>query len=581
MKDKVTIGNDYRVKVVEHDTGLYIVGEGKTRSFCNAHFHPFEKIIFMDGGDEEVYNCKVTLFFDDDPDDFEEIGVSLSNEDLTNVGRLARISDHIAVSPFAQYMAAFKMYIMKKFRKLKREGKARVKKGVRSSGVVYNPDTEKLEYCINNYSNGDIVAQQQVPILSRFYTKKLSHLDNVSEYMKDIIGLHYDYITVTILCWSAAVMAKGFSTKSVKNPALFSHGVNNSGKSALHKNIIGRLFDFKSSVMTHRESEPEQLFCSGQTPATLQRHGSASNVIPLLLDEFKYFRDTRLREMLSNFIRNAYDMTTVSKGIDYSASMQHYTIIRPLALTGESNFGDEQAIINRQIVIQHRRFSKEHQNRFRNFDFSKMKNLGYMMFDMLFKEQNITWKKYSNQKYEELNIDSRNYENIDFLYNGMQVINELCNEAVITEDMFENAVDHYVSFILSEDVSDVEEALTILNDFIRVQDKDRSFRGTQNLVDMKDNKLYIVFFPVYDELRRINLMNRKRDLTEILGKAGLSKHKNVSNKDMNGWRGHIYEFVASDFFSKIHADRYPYLFGDLDLDSKQESLNDIQIMMYE
>jgi hypothetical protein len=546
-----------RTRMVKARDG-YILESGKKRYYAtNWHFTPDERFIFEETNDVLIRGV-LTIYYS--PEDKENYPIVLDMKLFNTMKGLKEIHPEAMINVPMMFIGVLKSFVMG----LARSSKCPTHRALSYAGVIKYKD--KFVYCHQGYTTGDIIAfpnENAMAILRTSLMEKDAPMTRLDTLLTSVLMSHHSYIPATMLCWCAAVMAKRFSMMGIKTPILFSIGRHNSGKTALHKKLIGNFF-YMISPEQEKSGQKEATMhnLSGQSIATLQRLASLSNMHPLMLDEFKYQKDESLRMVMSDFLRNAYDEADVQKAFDSTGKMNTFKNVRPITMTGESSFKSEGAIINRSIQIRHKSFTEQQTKLHHAIKWEGMRYLGQRVLQHLLKEQSWTWASYSSDpKWE---IDTRNADAIEFLENGRRLINTVVGQEILTEDLFKEVVREYLTAIKSEDFTDAEELFGQMESFFLNNQHIYRRADPKKIILKKGDLLYVSFRPFARWLEKSKISTNKQALTEVLLKVGMIRHVPYPPREMSGY-SMVFSFDWLEFKSKIQVYDYPNLFKNIDL----------------
>jgi hypothetical protein len=145
---------------------------------------------------------------------------------------------------------------------------------------------------------------------------------------------------VPILAWTAGCFIKPHLKKNaIKYPHLFLVGERGGGKSNSMERIIMPMV-----------GQSQKQAASQVTPFSVAKDSNSSNVIPMLIEEFKPSKLTSKQlNILHNHFRDSYDCSAVKRGRP-DQTVWVYDLLAPIAVAGEES-ADESAIWERSIEL--------------------------------------------------------------------------------------------------------------------------------------------------------------------------------------------------------------------------------------
>ena len=220
------------------------------------------------------------------------------------------------------------------------------KRGVNASGIYIHD--EKAIYvssigCITAKGlTVDNITQMAntVDIRSDILNARLLSRDQLSEIGSCILSYNDAKKTLSILAWVSGCFVKPYlRLHGVKFPHLFLIGEAGSGKSTTLEHVILPIF------------AADQVVAASQvTPFTLLKSASSSNLIPLMIDEFKPSKIDKTRiHTLYNYFRDSYDGHQAVRG-HADQTKTTYDLIAPTVIAGEEA-AEEAAIRERTIEL--------------------------------------------------------------------------------------------------------------------------------------------------------------------------------------------------------------------------------------
>lgn len=167
--------------------------------------------------------------------------------------------------------------------------------------------------------------------------------DELKSIAKDLFNFNRLGITATILGYTAGTfLAEKLRDKNIKYNHLMIEGTPGSGKSQTVENVITGLLGVGR----------EDILDIGQcTSFALTKTSSSSNMIPLILNEYKPNRIGTIKvNLVSTIMRNSYDNSGVRKGTANLKKNKEFSYRAPLILIGESGMS-ETANIERSLKV--------------------------------------------------------------------------------------------------------------------------------------------------------------------------------------------------------------------------------------
>ncbi len=155
-----------------------------------------------------------------------------------------------------------------------------------------------------------------------------------------VVGYNDTKRTVIVLAWIAAAFLNAhFEALHLKLPHLCLVGEAGSGKSTVLERVIAPIF-----------GSDDTLAIGQFTQFTSIKSVGSSNIIPLLLDEFKPSKLTQKRkEFIENFLRSSYDHQDVKRGRSDLTTVK-YRYKAPVVIAGEESLG-ETALRERSVEV--------------------------------------------------------------------------------------------------------------------------------------------------------------------------------------------------------------------------------------
>ena len=237
--------------------------------------------------------------------------------------------------------------------------------------------------------------------------------------------------TISIMAWAAGCFVKPFLRDAgIKYPHLFLIGEAGSGKSTTMERILLPIF---SSAKVNAATQV--------TSFTLMKDAASSNVIPLVLDEFKPSKMDKVRiNALYNHFRDAYDTHDGTRG-RADQSVVVYELLAPVIVAGEES-ADETAIRERTIELL---FSKkdlkaaDHRVAFNriNGEGALLQSFGRSLLEValhMAPATSVAWHKEGKALFS-TDLPDRVQSNLACCYVGLKVIEKLCADMDVSWNM--------------------------------------------------------------------------------------------------------------------------------------------------
>jgi len=222
------------------------------------------------------------------------------------------------------------------------------KLGVKATGIYQRKTTQNLVFVntkgavgAGNIKDDSIVQLEGYKeIKSDILTAPLIDKAGLLQVAKHILSYNEPAKTVPILAWTVGCFIKPhLKRKKIKFPHLFLVGERGGGKSNSMEKVIMPMV-----------GQSQKQAASQVTPFSVAKDSNSSNVIPMLIEEFKPSKlISKQLNILHNHFRDSYDGSAVKRGRP-DQTVWVYDLLAPIAVAGEES-ADESSIRERAIEL--------------------------------------------------------------------------------------------------------------------------------------------------------------------------------------------------------------------------------------
>lgn len=194
-----------------------------------------------------------------------------------------------------------------------------------------------------NAINDVVMLEDYTETTTNLLTVEPIKAEELKSIAKDLFAFNRLGITATVLGYTAgAFLAEKLRSQNIKYNHLMVEGPPGSGKSQTVESVITGILGV----------EREDILDIGQcTNFALTKASSSSNVIPLILNEYKPNKIGPIKvNLVSTIMRNSYDNSGVRKGIANLKKNKEFNYRAPMIVVGESGMS-ETANVERSLKV--------------------------------------------------------------------------------------------------------------------------------------------------------------------------------------------------------------------------------------
>jgi len=385
------------------------------------------------------------------------------------------------------------------------------KRGAKAMGIYPRNSGENLVFVDTNGAFGvggkpddSIVQLESYKVIeSNIMSAPLIDKEGLLSLGKHIMSYNEPTRTVPILAWVAGCFIKPHLKRAdIKFPHLFLVGERGGGKSnsleKIVRPIVGQTSIYASSEVTK---------------FTMLRESNSSNIIPILLEEFKPSKlSANHLNMLYNYFRNVYDWHKGTRGKPDQSAVP-YELLAPIAVAGEES-ADESAIRERSIELLFSKRDLKNENSKASFNWIRaneklVRSFGRSLLDTALQTTKKDVAQWHSEGEELFSDDhaSRIKSNLCAMYAGICLIGRLCNSLGVSfTEVFpfdnEECAKHLDTSVRQYLLDDNVHNNGIVENTFEIMSRMRLKQGTDYCFENNNQYLTIALNDVYDRYTR-------------------------------------------------------------------------------